>query len=122
MGIWDAITGQETLTLKGHTGSVHSVAFDPEGKRIVSGSRDGTLKVWDSQTGQESLTLKGHTSNVSSVCFSPDGKRIASGSGEFNKPGEVKVCDAQTGQESLTLKEVDRVFFFLFLPVSSGAD
>ena len=45
--VWDAQTGQETLTLKGHEGGVWSVSFSPDGKRIVSGSRDNTLKVWD---------------------------------------------------------------------------
>ena len=41
--VWDAATGQETLTLKGHTGIVASVAFSPDGKRLVSAShgRDG---------------------------------------------------------------------------------
>ena len=56
------------------------MAFSPDGKRIVSGSRDKTVKVWDAATGQETLTLKGHTGSVSSVAFSPDGKRIVSGS------------------------------------------
>jgi tetratricopeptide (TPR) repeat protein len=51
--LWDAATGQETLTLKGHTAGVHSVAFSPDGRRIVSGSADGTVKVWDAGTGQE---------------------------------------------------------------------
>jgi WD40 repeat protein len=37
------------------------VAFSPDGKRIVSGSRDKTVKVWDAERGQEVLTLKGHT-------------------------------------------------------------
>ena len=39
--------GQETLTLKGHSGSVLSVSFSPDGKRIVSGSADKTVKIWD---------------------------------------------------------------------------
>jgi WD40 repeat protein len=50
--LWDAQTGQEILTLKGHSDRVWSVAFSPDGKRIVSGSVDETLKLWDSQTGQ----------------------------------------------------------------------
>ena len=45
--VWDAQTGQETLTFKGHSGSVTSMSFSPDGKRIVSGSADKTLKVWD---------------------------------------------------------------------------
>jgi uncharacterized protein with WD repeat len=87
-------------TLKGHSGSVRSVSFSPDGKRIVSGSWDKTLKVWDAQTGLETLTLKGHTNDVNSVSFSPDGKRIVSGS--YDKT--LKIWDAETGQETLTLK------------------
>src|SRR5206468_4258081 len=75
-------------TLLGHTGSLTSVCFSPDGKHIVSGSLDQTVKVWDAATGQEILSLRGHTGAVTSVCFSPDGKRILSGGGEFEKPGE----------------------------------
>jgi len=42
-----AIEGQEPLTLRRHSGPVTSVSFSPDGKRIVSGSGDKTLKVWD---------------------------------------------------------------------------
>ena len=69
------------------------MAFSPDGKRIVSGSWDKTVKVWDAARGQEILTLKGHTDLVTSVAFSPDGKRIASGSEDKT----VKVWDASAG-------------------------
>jgi len=86
-------------TLIGHSASVHSVAFSPDGTRIVSGSWDTTLRVWDAQTGQEILSLQGHTGGVVRVTFSPDGKRLVSGSGDKT----LKVWDPQTGQETLTL-------------------
>ena len=76
------------------------MAFSPDGKRIVTGSEDKTVKVWDAETGQEVLALKGHTDDVSSVAFSPDGKRIVTGSEDRT----VKVWDAETGQEVLALK------------------
>ena len=57
------------------------MAFSPDGKRIVSGSGDNTVRLWDADTGQPvGQPLTGHTGAVFSVAFSPDGKRIASGS------------------------------------------
>jgi WD40 repeat protein len=50
--VWDAQTGQELLTLKGHTNLVTSVAFSPDGQRLVSGSADDTVKVWDASLGE----------------------------------------------------------------------
>ncbi len=94
-------------TLKGHTLAVTSVAFSPDGRRIVSGGGDrslkpgeGELKVWNIQTGQEMLNLNGHTAPVNSVAFSPDGLWIVSGSDDET----LRVWDAQTGQEKATLK------------------
>jgi WD40 repeat protein len=64
-------------TLEGHTSWVSSVAISPDGKQIVSGSYDTTVRRWDAATGQQLLlVLEGHTVTVSSVAFSPDGKQI----------------------------------------------
>jgi WD40 repeat protein/tetratricopeptide (TPR) repeat protein len=90
----------DLLTLKGHTGSVSSASFSPDGTRIVTASTDRTAKVWDAQSGAELLTLKGHTGSLRSASFSPDGSRIVTGS-YFATPS---VWNAQTGALVLTLK------------------
>ena len=44
---------EQECTLTGHSGSVWSVAYSPDGKHIVSGSWDRTVKIWDAQSGEE---------------------------------------------------------------------
>ena len=79
------------LTLRGHgDGVVFSVAWSPDGQRIVTGSDDMTAKVWDAETGQELLTLQGHAHVIKSLAYSPDGERIVTGSADET----AKVWDA----------------------------
>jgi WD40 repeat protein len=59
--VWDAKTGTELLPSRGIQTGVNSVAYSPDGQRLVTGSYDKTAKVWDAKTGTELLTLKGHT-------------------------------------------------------------
>lgn len=91
MRLWDAATGQEALTLKGHTAGVKCLAFSPNGNRLASAGQDTTVKVWDTTTGLETLTLKGHADVVRWVAFSPDGGQIAS----MDSGGTVKVWDGR---------------------------
>jgi WD40 repeat protein len=45
--VWDLEAGKETLTLRGHTAGINSLALSGDGKRLFSGSGDTTIKVWD---------------------------------------------------------------------------
>ncbi|KAJ6612376.1 WD40-repeat-containing domain protein [Mycena sp. CBHHK59/15] len=91
MAVWPATIA----VLEGHTGVVTSVAFSPDGKHIVSGSEDNTVRVWDSESGEVVAgPFEGHTSWVTSVAFSPDGKCIVSGSWD----NTVRVWDSESGE------------------------
>jgi WD40 repeat protein/tRNA A-37 threonylcarbamoyl transferase component Bud32 len=90
----------DLLTLEAHRPyGVFSVAFSPDGTRLVSASHDSTLKIWDAATGQELRTLQGHRDIIWEAVFSPDGARLASASAD----NTVKVWDAASGREVHTL-------------------
>lgn len=84
-------TGTIFTTYQGHTGIVYSVAWSPDGTRLVSGADDNTVQVWNS-AGSKLAVYSGHTSAVVYVSWSPDGKQVASASND----NTVKVWDVAT--------------------------
>ena len=80
--------------LEGHSGGVSSVAFSHDGKQVVSGSWDKTLRIWDAVTGKEVQKLEGHSHWVNSVAFSHDGKQVVSGSNDKT----LRIWDQATGK------------------------
>jgi WD40 repeat protein len=83
--------------LRGHEDQVYSAVFSPDGKYIVTASKDQTARVWDTTTGEEVLVLRGLKGLVSGAQFSPDGKYIVTAS------LDPQVWDAATGKEVAVL-------------------
>ena len=114
--------GQAEQTLEGHSDSVTSVVFSPDGSKVASGSGDGTVRVWNVATGQAEQSLEGHSDWVTSFVFSPDGSKVASGSSDRT----VRVWNIATGQAEQTLEgHSDWVTSVVFSPdgskVASGS-
>ncbi|KAI5117482.1 hypothetical protein M0805_003363 [Coniferiporia weirii] len=79
--------------LTGHSSQVNSVAYSPDGRHIVSGSADMTIRIWDTHTGKAvGEPLTGHSHWVKSVAYSPDGRHIVSGSDEWT----LRIWDTET--------------------------
>ena len=99
----EAATGRELLGLRGHTGAVTCLAFSPDGQRLVSAGKDGTIRVWDGtplrgdEGREEGRSFSHHTNEVWSLAVRPtDGRMIVSGG--FKTPASV--WDAQSGAMS----------------------
>jgi len=84
----------EINRLQGHEDSALSVAWRGDGKRLVSGGGDGTVRIWDAETGQAVGQPMQHGGSVRSVAWRGDGKRLVSGGND----GTMRIWDAETGQ------------------------
>ena len=68
--------------LRGHTASVGSCAFAPDGSTLVTTSTDSTVRVWCTRDWAHLHTLTGHTDDVTSCVFAPDGSTLVTTSGD----------------------------------------
>ena len=99
--LWDLTEGVVT-TLGSHSHKVNSIAFSPDGQKLVSGSDDFTIKIWDVAGKRLFSTLSHITdfarSQVKVVAFSPDGQKIATAG------RHLKIWDIHTLREIMTIR------------------
>ena len=104
--LWDITSGQEILTLRGHTDFVQGIAFTPDGCRIVSGG-DRSIRIWDGRPwndgerfGDDVVTLRGHVDSVNAVVFHPRLAELATASTD----GTIKIWNTETWRESRSVR------------------
>ncbi|MEM8598734.1 MAG: hypothetical protein AAGF99_02340 [Bacteroidota bacterium] len=89
--VWDVESGAEVYTVEGDT----PVRFSPDGRWLVTGGPNASLRVWEADTGALHAELEGHTNVVTSVDFVASGHFLASSSWD----NSVRFWELQTGQE-----------------------
>lgn len=81
-------------SVDGHTNSVASVTFSPEGISVTSGWWDGVIKFWNVTTGELIHSFTTENYGITSIAFCPDATKFTTG----NKDGTIKLWDANSGQ------------------------
>jgi WD40 repeat protein len=78
--VWEVATGKDISIYTGHSQSISTLAWSPDGRIIASGSSDKTVQVWEAVTGKTLYTYTGHTGRINALTWSPDRRVIASAS------------------------------------------
>jgi WD40 repeat protein len=75
-------TGASGPVLSGDAAAVTSVEFSPDGRMLVTASKDGTARLWSAATGHQMAILRAGGGAVTAVAFSPDGSTVATASAD----------------------------------------
>ena len=79
MRLWDIAQKKEVRQYLGHTGSANRVAVSPDGRHVLSGGDDRTVRVWDLESGRELYRFVDQVGGVLAVAWSPTGRHILFG-------------------------------------------
>lgn len=89
------IVKNDEFTFQGHSKDIFTVEFSPDGKSVITASKDNTVRIWDVATGKCKMSITGENDFNTSASFSPDGKNIAIAS----RDKFIHIVDSATGKE-----------------------
>ena len=124
--LWNAETGEEVRTFRGHTACVQAAVFSADGSLVLTGSQDGTARLWNASSGREirkfaePWSLGGWLAGakiVFSVALSSDGRRVLTGHGDK----AARLWDAASGKLLDTWQGNERVYAVCFSPDAQRA-
>lgn len=107
ISLWDLKDGKLLRTFDNDSSArnvcdINTLAFSPDGKTLLSGARDWTMRLWDLEKGKVIRYFRGHGGPVNSVAFSADGKTALSGArtweGQESRTGALRLWDVSTGK------------------------
>jgi WD40 repeat protein len=87
-------TGQKQFEFVGHMDRVSSIAYSPDGRRVLTGSEDRKVKLWDASNGQDLMTFGDGANRIRWVAFAGDGQRLAAGT-QDGPASEIYIWDAR---------------------------
>jgi WD40 repeat protein len=88
-------TANMAMEVKSKVPYVEAVDYSSDGKSIISGGVDGTIRLWDLTSAREAMKFEGHTGCITDVSFSPDGRTIAS----ISLDGTIRLWDVAAGRQ-----------------------
>ena len=104
---------REVRRFLGHTDQVMDLAISPDGKRIVTGSFDATVRVWDVETGKQLHVMEGHRGAVMALAISPNGRQALSGGADQ----VLRLWDLESGRQLRQFEgHGDWIFAIAFTP------
>ena len=98
--LWEARSKTCMYVLKGHFGTITTIAWSPDGKVVISGDSDGTIRWWEVQHGQCIRALQAHQGTIQALKVHPDSSRLAS----CGDDGAIRLWDIESGEPLQTLR------------------
>lgn len=99
--LWDAGSGKLLYKFEDHNGSITTMDFSPDSKKIITGSRDSTVNMWNVSNGSLMHSLEKHNGTIECVKFNPDGNSFVTTSSDKT----AIIWDSNTGDVLHTLQE-----------------